>query len=106
MYVHSVQELVTTKRAMGKRLRESGGESGILSLDWLQIRRDGEDRVKPQEWACGRRRAHEIHFGIAHESLRTRQGIGERLRLPWVDARGTQEAFKEAHTAIGRGIMP
>ena len=46
--VRSIEELMPPERTVGERLREGGGESRVLSLNWLQIRRDGEDRVKPQ----------------------------------------------------------
>ena len=106
VHVRSVEQLVTPERTMGERLRKSGSESGVLCLNRLQIRSNGEDRVEAKQRTRGRCRAHEVHACIAHKALRTRQGIGERLRLPRIETRDIQEAFKKPDAAIGRGIMP
>ena len=71
---------------MGERLRESGSKSGVLCLNRLQIGSNGEDRVEAQKRALGRSRAHKVHTRFGHKVLSARQGIGERLRSPRIDA--------------------
>ena len=91
---------------MRERLRQRGSKSGVLYLNRLQIGSNSEDRVEAQKRARGRGSAHEIHTRFGHEALRAHQGIGERLRVPRIDAGDVQEAFKKPGAAIGRGIMP
>ena len=106
VHVRSVEQLVAPERTMGERLRKSGSESGVLCLNRLQIRSNGEDRVEAKQRARGRCRAHEVHARVAHKALRARQGIGECIRAPRIEARDIQEAFKKPDAAIGREIMP
>ena len=106
VHVRSVKQLVAPERTMGERLRKSGSESGVLCLNRLQIRSNGEDRVEAKQRARGRCRAHEVHARFGHEALRARQGIGECIRAPRIEARDIQEALKKPDAAIGREIMP
>lgn len=106
VHVHSIEQLVAPERTMGEHLRQSGSKSGVLCLNRLQIGSNGEDRVEAEKRARGRGSAHKVHTRFGHEALRARQGIGECLRLPRIDARDIQEAFKKPDAAIWRGIMP
>ena len=105
VHVRSVEQLVAPKRTMGEHLCQSGSKSGVLCLNRLQIWSNGEDRVEAQKRALGRSRAHEVHTRFGHEALRAREGIGECLRLPRIDAGDIQETFEKPDAAIGRGIM-
>ena len=49
----SVEELMPSERSVGERLCESGGESGVLGLDRLQIGCDGEDRSRKRQSDAG-----------------------------------------------------
>ena len=105
VHVRSVKQLLSPKRTMRERLRQRGSKSGVLCLNRLQIGSNSEDRVEAQKRARGRGSAHEIHTRFGHEALRARQGIGECLRVPRIDAGDVQEAFEKSGAAIGSGIM-
>ena len=106
VHVRSVEQLVAPERTMGEHLRQSGSKSGVLCLNRLQIGSNGEHRVEAEKRARGRGSAHKVHTRFGHEALRAREGIGECLRLPRIDAGDIQETFEKPGASIGRGIMP